>query len=281
MSRVSTWRARAFLVAVLIAFLVGCANTPQGTGGSGWDSGDPAPGPSAKELAAASRAEASQVAAEVWAVASGVRGKGSKLEFTFWSEQGALTLTRYTMKEPGGARARPADENDTRNAVTEALLAAVQQRTGEVVLRLWRRESSWEVSHDFSAYGAAPPEARKAAGHRGAFSVGQAPAMAAGVQQWLKPVEVPASGTVWVDLAVRLRDGHVVGWDLENWRIIKTGRGDKPRPVSSNVATEVANVLRLYTPGSGARTVRLGLRLSHDDNASTAGGWVETGGVSH
>jgi hypothetical protein len=45
--------------------------------------------------------------------------------------------------------------------------------------------------------------------------------------------------------------------------------------VAPHVASEVARVLRLYTPGTGPRTVRLGLRLSHDASALAASGWVD------
>ncbi|HZI13695.1 MAG TPA: hypothetical protein VE153_25180 [Myxococcus sp.] len=263
------------LLATLVA---GCANTPlPGTGGSGRDPMEPAvSGPSEKDRAEAVRAEAAQVAAEVWAVASGVRDVGSQLELTFWSEHGALTLTGYTTKGRGGTRGRPASESATRRAVAEALESSVQQRTtGEIVLTLWRRDASWDVSPYASSYGAPPPEARKVPGRRGAFAPGQDAAIAATVQQWLKPVEVPSDGAVWVDLDVSLRDGQVVGQRLEGWRIIRAGRGGKPRPVAPHVASEVARVLRLYTPGTGPRTVRLGLRLSHDASALAASGWVD------
>ncbi len=258
---------------LLLALTVGCASTPQGTGGSGsggMDTGLPAPTDTK-----AARAEADQVATHVWALAGDVRDVGSRLVFTFWSERGALTLTGYQAVQRGGRRGKLADADSTRRAVASALLSTMQDQTGELELTLRRGESAWEVEPNASFHTVRPAEARTAPGRNGSLLVGQTAAVAVGVQQLLKAVEVPEDGTVWADLNVRLRNGGVVDWKLENWRPIRAGRGGKPRPVSPQAAAEVANLILLYAPGVGSRTIHLGLRLSHRDTEKVASGWVE------
>jgi hypothetical protein len=258
---------------LLLTLTLGCANTPMGTGGSGQEGMDPGQ-PAATDPKAAS-VEAGQVAEHVWAVASGVHDVGSRLVFTFWSERGALTMTGYEAVQRGGRRGKPVNANSTQRAVVLALATAMQGNTGELQLTLRRGDTSWEVEPNASFHTVRPTEARTAPGRQGVFVLGQSTTVSAGLQQLLKSVEVPADGTVWVDLNVRLRNGRVVDWKLEQWRPIRAGRGGKPRPVSAQVASEAANVVVLYAPGMGSRTVHLGLRLSHRDNEQAASGWVE------
>jgi hypothetical protein len=243
---------------LLLALIPGCASTPSGTGGAEL----PAP---------AAHAEADQVSAQVWSVASGVRDVGSRLVFTFWSERGVLTLTGYQALERGGRRGKPADALRTRHAVTSALASSMPGTTGELALTLRRTETGWEVEPQASFHAVRPTEARTKPGFLLPLA---ASGMPAEVQRLLKAVEVPADGTVWADVSVRLHNGRVDGWSLQ-WRPIRAGRGGKPRAVSPQVATEVTNVVLLYAPGRGSRTLHLGLRLSHRDNALAASGWVE------
>ncbi|MFP2906520.1 hypothetical protein ACLESD_15930 [Pyxidicoccus sp. 3LFB2] len=162
-----------------------------------------------------------------------------------------------------------------------ALATAMQGSTGELQLTLRRGEASWEVEPNASFHTVRPTGARTSAGRQGVFVLGQSTTVAAGLQQLLRSVEVPADGTVWVDLNVRLHNGRVVDWKLEQWRPIRAGRGGKPRPVAPQVAREAADVVVLYAPGMGSRTVHLGLRLSHRDNEPAASGWVEETRVDH
>ncbi|NTX08829.1 hypothetical protein [Myxococcus sp. CA040A] len=252
---------------VILATSLACASG--GTGGSGRAGTD-----EPFEHEEARRQEAREVARQVAALAGGVRDVGSRLELTFWSERGALTLVGYQSVQRGGRPGRGIDSDDLRRTVARALMSTTSHSAGEVVLRLRRDASSWALEPSASFSTERPPEALHLAGRREA-STPESTWMAASVQRLLMPVRVPVDGTVWADVSVHVRDGRVVGWELEGWRVVRAGRGNATRSVSRRVVEEAAAVLRLYSPGTGSRTLHLGLRLIHEGNAPSAEGWVE------
>jgi hypothetical protein len=260
---------------LLLALITGCASTPPGTGGS--DDGDADLKPPPLLDAKAAHDEAAQVAARVWAVASTVRDVDSELRFTFWSEQGALTLLNFVAENRGGRQGRPApDAEGTQSRVAAAFVAAMKGSGREVSLTLRRKDSAWRVESTDFVQSFRPTGARTLPGRQGALSPRQsANDVAAAVRELLKSVQVPSDGTVGVDLEARVRNGRMVGLSLTRSHVILSGRGGKPRAVSSDVAAEVAHLILLYTPCTGQRGVHLGLRLSHRGNAQVATGGVE------
>jgi hypothetical protein len=268
--------ARFLACAVLLLTLTsGCASTPPGTGGSG--TGDLDLGQPPLLNTKAGREEATQVAARVWAVASGVRDVDSELKFTFWSEQGALTLLGYVAENRGGRQGKPANDSEsTQRRVTDALVAAMKHPGREVSLTLRRSESGWRVESTDFVQSFRPTGARTLPGRQGALSSEQtADDVAAAVRELLKSVQVPADGTVSVDFNARVRNGRMVGVELASSHVILSGKGGNARAVSPEVATEVARLILLYTPCTGQRVVHLGARLSHRGNAAVASGGVE------
>jgi hypothetical protein len=260
---------------LLLALVTGCASTPPGTGGSG--SGDGAPEPSPSIDLKAAREEAAQVAARVWAVASNVHDTDSQLRFTFWSEQGALTLLGFVAENRGGRQGKPATDADgTQRAVMKALLAAMQQSAREVSLTLRRGESSWQVESSDFIQSFRPLGARTQPLRPGALTQWQNAAdLTAAVRGLLGTVQVPSDGTLAVDLTARVRNGRMVGLELTRTDVLRSGRGGKARPVAPPVAAEVAHLILLYAPCTGARSIHLGLRLSHQGTATVATGGVE------
>lgn len=260
---------------LLLALTSGCASTPPGTGGSG--TGDMDLGRPPLLDTKAGREEAAQVAARVWAVASGVRDVDAELKFTFWSEQGAFTLLGYVAEKRGGRQGKPAtDSEGTQRRVTDALVAAMKNPGREVSLTLRRNESGWRVDSTDFVQSFRPTGARTLPGRQGALSPGQnADDVASAVRELLKSVQVPAEGTVSVDFNARVRNGRMVGVELARAHVILSGRGGKARAVSPDVATEVARLILLYAPCTGQRVVHLGTRLSHRGDASVASGGVE------
>ncbi len=273
--------ARALSVSVLLLTLaVGCASTPPGTGGSGRDTTDPdRPHPMDTQ---AGREEAARVAMRVGALASDVREVGSRLRFTFWSEQGALTLTGFTAENRGGRLGKATNPDRTQREVATALMATLKHPAREVALTLRRSESHWVVESNSFVQSFRPTGARTLPGRQGAFSPRRSPDdVAAGVRELLRSVQVPADGTLGVDLTARVRNGRVVGLELTRSHVILSGRGGKPRAVAPHVASEVAHLILLYAPCTGERSVRLGLRLSHRGSEQLASGGVEETQVSH
>ncbi|MCP3103064.1 hypothetical protein LZ198_29710 [Myxococcus sp. K15C18031901] len=260
-------QARALSALCLLALAPRCATTSPGTGGSGFDAGDTA-------LDAARRQEADDVAAQVAALASDVRDAGARLDFTFWAEQGALTLTGYQSSERGGRPGRAADTHVLRRAVAQALLSATRARSGEVALTLRRKSTTWVVEPTPAFHAARPTGARGTPG-RARFSPGPTAAIAERLHRLLAPVRVPDGGTVWADVTVHLRDGQVTGEALEGWRVLPSSPDGKPRPVSPRVAVEAAHLVDLYAPARGPRSLHLGLRVTHPRGEPAASGWVE------
>ncbi|MFY2560430.1 hypothetical protein ACN469_22655 [Corallococcus terminator] len=254
----------------LMLLTTGLACTHRGTGGSGRPGGS-----EPFEHEEARRQEARQVARQVAALAGGVRDVGSRLEFTFWAERGALTLVGYQSLKRGGRAGRAVDREDLQRTVARALMSTTHHSAGEVVLRLRREASSWALEPGASFSTERPAQARQVAGQR-EDATPEPAALATSLRRLLEPVRVPVDGTVWANVSVHLRDGRVVGWELEDWRVVRTGRGDStPRPVSRRVVEEATAVLLLYTPGTGSRSLHLGLRLIHEGSAPSAEGWVE------
>ncbi|NMO13997.1 hypothetical protein HPC49_00180 [Pyxidicoccus fallax] len=267
--------ARDLAGAVLLAVLVsGCAGTPKRGGGPGGHV-DPER-PSFIDIKAGSE-EAANVAARVWAVASGVRDVDSRLEFTFWSEQGALTLTNFVAENRGGKQGKPTPNAEAlQREVTRALVAAMKHPAREVYLRLHRGESSWRVESSDVVQTFRPTGARTLPLRQGALPPRQTSNdIAAAVRAVLSGVKVPAEGTVAVDLTAHVRNGRMVGLRLTDDRVLRSGYVDKPRPVAPQVSTEVANLILLYAPCTRTRSIHLGLRLTHRGNAMVATGGVE------
>ncbi|MFP2926462.1 hypothetical protein ACLESO_14825 [Pyxidicoccus sp. 3LG] len=273
-------RALAGLV-LLLALTPGCASMPEGTGGSGSGGDVIDPGVPSPTDSKAVRAEVAQVASHVWGVAESVRDVQSRLVFTFWAEPGALTLTGYRSEDRGGRRGKPANADSTRSQVEAALSMAMQAPARELTLTLRRGESSWEVEHSTFIQSFRPVGARTRPSGHGILSAAPTfSAVSKGMQGLLAGVHVPADGSVYVDLDVGMRNGRVVSWNVVNRRVLREGRGGTPRPVSTRVSHEVANVILLYAQGVGNRTLHLGLRLSQARN-EPADGWVEETRVEH
>ncbi|NVJ20261.1 hypothetical protein HUW62_03380 [Myxococcus sp. AM011] len=223
----------------------------------------------------ARRQEARQVARQVAVLAGSVRDVDSRLELTFWAERGALTLVGYQSLERGGRAGRTVDHDDLQRTIARALMSTTHHSGGEVVLRMRREPASWALEPGASFSSERPLQARQVAGRR-EDATPEPSALATDLRRLLEPVRVPADGTVWANVSVHLRDGRVVGWELEDWRVVRAGRGNKtPRPVSRRVVEEATSVVRLYAPGTGSRSLHLGLRLIHEGNAPSAEGWVE------
>lgn len=261
--------------AALLALTPGCATTPPGTGGSGNDE-VALPRPPLLDTKA-SREEAARVAARVWNVAASVRDADAVLRFNFWSEQGALTLLSYVAENRGGRPAKPAtDAESTQRQMAAKLVGELKPTGHEVALTLRRTGSSWRVDVFDYGPGSRPTGARTLPGRQGALSPEESGGdVAASVRAQLKSVQVPVDGTVSVDLSVRVRRGHMVGMEVKPAHVILSGRGDKTRAVSPDVAGEVAQLILLYAPCTGERAVHLGLRLAHRGDALVAIGGVE------
>jgi hypothetical protein len=223
-------------------------------------------------------AEATLALAQVWSVASGVREEGARLSFTFWSERGALTLTGYEARRRSGPPGEPVDDEAFQEELARIITRFAQWQTGTVALTLERQQARWTMAYSTSA-APRPQEAKTLPVRRAGLSAETVESVTSGVEQVLRPVEVPAGGEAQVDLECSLEDGRAEEWRLRLFEVTRGGTGGAARAPASSVRGEAASVLMPFTQGLGERTIRLRLRLSVPPGARQSIGWVEAAEV--
>jgi hypothetical protein len=215
------------------------------------------------EEAAARESERERARAGMLDLTSGVEELGTTLSFTWWAQQGALTLLDYR-EERGGGRAGPPVGREELARVLRLVLAEYASRpTGEVVLTLRREETRWAVDYRASP-AASPPAEVKTLPVRGPGNPAHTfLALHEAAKRWLRTVQVPTGGAVEAEMQVHLEDGRLTGWELRESRRTLEGRGGAPRSLSPEASGAVTRVLLPFTEGLGPRTVRLTLRAEH------------------
>jgi hypothetical protein len=153
------------------------------------------------------------------------------------------------------------------------------QRTGEVVLTLRREDARWAVDYDATRHASRPAEARTLPVRTQGTPASTFLAFHDAARERLRAVSVPAGGEVRVALAVYLKDGRLVGWELREVQRTREGPGGNPRPLSSEVAGHVVQVLLPFTEGLGPRTVHVVLRAEHRPSKAEARSRVESARV--
>jgi hypothetical protein len=253
-----------------------CATTEHGAGGGGGWVKEALP-PRVEEAAReeAREAEAALAVARVWAVASGVREVGAQLSFTFWVENGALTLTGYGARGREARATRQVDGPTPREGLETVFTEYARRHTGEVRVVLFRDERGWAVDYDARGRAPRPPEARTLPLLRGGVPRETVEEVARGLGRLLKAVQVPAGGAATVELEAHLEDGRVEGWEPRGFEVTRRGEGGPPPTLSPWVTGEAIQVLLPFTSGFGPRTVRMRLALQHRMGEAQARGHVE------
>jgi hypothetical protein len=208
-------------------------------------------------------------------VASGVREVGTRLAFTFWTHEGALTPLGYQEEASGGSSGRVVEAHVLERALHPVFTEFLGQHMGEVVLTLRREEGRWTVELDATREGARPAEAKTlAVGTRGTPSATFL-ALHEAMRKGLRAVQVPEGGAARVVVTVGLEDGRLTGWALVQALHTHQGTGGGTRALSSEVAGQAVQVVLPFTEGLGPRTVRLVLRVEHRAGEAEARGRVE------
>jgi len=225
---------------------------------------------------AARKAETARALAQVVGLARGVDEIGATLTFTFWVEEGALTPLGYREESGGGQPGRAVEATVLERVLRPILTEYMSRRTGEVVLTLRREEARWAVDYDATHQGARPSEAKTLPLRSRGTTADSLLAFHEAARKGLNAVQVPAGGAERVELAVRLEDGRLVGWELVEARRTREGPGGTPWPLSSDVVGHTVQVLLPFTEGIGPRTVHLVLRAEHRLGETEARGRVES-----
>jgi hypothetical protein len=200
---------------------------------------------------------------------------GTVLAFSFWVEGGALTPLGYEETRRGGHAGRPVDGEGLTRVLRRVFTDYAGRRTGQVVLRLRREETRWAVDYDATSQGGRPAEARTLPVRTQGTPADTYVAFHEAVREWAKAVGVPGGGAARVELAVRLEDGRLAGWELREVRYTREGPGVGPTPLSPEVAGHLTQVLLPFSEGLGARTVRVVLGAEHRPGEARARGRVE------
>ncbi|HZH78740.1 MAG TPA: hypothetical protein VEY88_22110 [Archangium sp.] len=232
-----------------------------------------------REPEAARKAERERALAWMVGLASGVREVGTRLAFTFWTHEGALTPLGYQEDAGGGSTGRVVEAHVLERVLRPCFTAPLGRGTGEVMLRLRREEVRWAVDFDATRQGTRPAEAKTlAVGIRGTPSATFL-AMHEAMRKGLRAVQVPEKGAARVEVTVGLEDGRLTGWELVEALHTRRGPGGDARAVSPEVTGQAVQVLLPFTEGLGPRSVRLVLRVEHRVGEAQARGRVESARV--
>ncbi len=228
-----------------------------------------------REPEAARKAEVERGLAWVVGVASGAREVGTRLAFTFWTHEGALTPLGYQEEASGGSSGRGVEAHVLGRALHPVFSEFLGRHTGEVVLTLRREQGRWAVELDATREGARPAEAKTlAVGTRGTPSATFL-ALHEAMRKGLRVVQVPEGGAAQVVVTVGLEDGRLTGWELVRALHTRQGTGGTARALSSEVTGNAVQVVLPFTEGLGPRSVRLVLRVEHRAGEAEARGRVE------
>jgi hypothetical protein len=232
-----------------------------------------------RESEAARKAEVERALAWVAGVASGVREVGTRLAFTFWTHEGALTALGYQEAPGGGNSGRVVEAHSLERVLRPLFTELLGQHTGEVVLTLRREEGRWGMGLDATRQGTRPAEAKTlAVGTRGTPSATFL-ALHEAMHKGLRAVQVPEGGAARVVVTVGLEDGRLTGWELVRALHTHKGTGGGARALSPEVAGQAVQVLLPFTEGLGPRSVCLVLRVEHRAGEAQARGRVESARV--
>ncbi|MGZ3459091.1 MAG: hypothetical protein ACXU86_11375, partial [Archangium sp.] len=232
-----------------------------------------------RDAEAARESEADRALARVVGLCGGVQEVGATLSFAFWVQEGALTLVGYQEERGGGPVGRPVEAEGLARVLRHVFTEYMGRRTGEVVLKLRREQARWAADYDATHPSARPPEARTLPVRAQGTPADTFLAFQEAASKCVRAVQVPAGGAARVELAVRLEDGRLAGWELREVQRTREGPGGSPRPLSPEVAGHHVSVLLPFTEGLGARTVHVVLRAEHRLGEAEARGRVESARV--
>ncbi|MCY1081789.1 hypothetical protein [Archangium lansingense] len=201
-------------------------------------------------------AEAEAALELVWDLAKGRREVGSRLVFTFWAHDGALTLLRY--EEQSGRRAGlPANAEPLTRQLRPVFVDYLRGHIGEVVLTLTRAESNWTVDYDANSASTRPPEAKTLpVSRRGTPAQSLVKALEVATRV-VRLMPVPPDGISSLRAEIMLVDDRIIHWEHRGFQVLE-GEGS-PRFLSQEAVERLARVLLPFTHGVGQRTVSLDL----------------------
>ncbi len=215
----------------------------------------------------ARRAEIESALEHLWSLSSGQREVGARQAFTFWAQNGALTLLEYR-EEKGGNRGQPLDAESFARQLRPLLTGYLSGSASMVVLTLKREEGGWAVASHATAQGARPPEAKTQPVNRRSLPSDTLPRAREVASRLVRLLAVPSRGATSLQVEVGLEDDRIIGWEHRGFRVVESGGG--PRALSEESVERLARVLLPFVQGVGQRTLALDLRGEHRAGDPTA-----------
>jgi hypothetical protein len=221
---------------------------------SGWN--EPAP-----EVAEqARRSETERVLWALWAVAGTTDKLDAEWEFSFWAQDGALTLLSFRRTEEGEGRASPISRPAFLPRFSQDLPTLLGTQSREVTLILEREETSWSAALETSSRDTPPAQARSIASTRSGTSETTHRQVLETARRISQLMTVPRGGNTRLEAQVTLEDYRVINWEPGEFN----SSGDGPALNASDEAvTVVLEALLPFTHGLGERTVRLSFEGEH------------------
>jgi hypothetical protein len=203
---------------------------------------------------------------------------GARLTFSFWAQNGALTLLEHRQVE-GVAPAQPVDAESFARHLRPLFTEYVRGHTGEVVVSLRREAAGWVADYDATGGSPRPPEAKTQPVNRRGVAPGlQAEALEV-ASRMARLLTVPSGGAAALRLELGLEDDRLTGWEHRGYRVLASGGGS--RALSEESVGQLARVLLSFSHGVGRRTVTLELRGEHREGEPTARGLVTEARTLH
>jgi hypothetical protein len=209
-------------------------------------------------------------------VASGVDELGARLTFTFWAEQGALTLLSHQASAGHERMGTSAGGQDLGRILRVILAKYARQHTGVVEVRLRREESRWTVEYDATQHFSRPFEAKTLPVRWEGASKETVEALSQGAKAWQRSVQVPRGGAVRVEWEVHMEDGRLKEWALRKLQRTREGSAKDSLPLSPQAVGALSQRLLPFTEGLGTRTVHLVLQAEHSPGEEEIRGLVES-----
>ena len=213
--------------------------------------------------------EIRQALGQMWGILSSVEAVEAEVEFTFWTNRGALTMVAWRRGADSGEVAESVDPETFFRALSRNFTTFVGAGTRSLNVVFRREPRHWRLSElrSTDTLTSAPLEAKT-------LPV-DAPPIPAGVfaelenearRRWLPLLKAPSDGTATLELKVDFEDERLVGSSPGGYHA--TGRGTFVT-TPPGFETRIAAALLPFSQGLGHRSVKVVLQAARSVRESS------------
>jgi len=214
------------------------------------------------------QSECERALAETWRVLDRVRNSGAEVEFGWWVQQGALTMTSWRRTVEGGGVAAGADASAFfRSAST--FRTFIGDRIGALRVVYRREDGGWRLVRQGFDSGVrwTPPEVKSFPEDVRQIRAGPFATLEQWARQkWIPLLQAPVGEHASFDVVVDFDDERLLASTPVRYR--PEGRGARVE-IPPSFETELAGALVPFTQGLGRRSVRMTLELVSEPGSTT------------